>query len=178
MTQWTAAQQALLDMWQRHTYAEFALRDVDMALATMTADPYVLCVPVGRGGHGQAGVRRFYSEEFFAGIPADLKSTSVALTIAEDTLIEESVLSFTHTAPMPWMLPNVPPNGRSIEFGFIAVISFQGGKIRSERMYWDQATILAQLGVLDPATPGVGPVDAARLLIDPSPLAGSRGAAS
>lgn len=164
------AQQRLLDVWQQHTYAEFALKDVDLSLATMTDDPYVLCVPVGRGGFGKQGVRRFYAEEFLPNNPPDIKLTTVAQTIAEDTLIEESVISFTHSVPMEWMLPGVAPTGRVVEFGFVGIIGFRDGKICSERLYWDQATVLLQLGILDPNLPAVRGAEAARLLIDPSGL--------
>ncbi|MFV8756330.1 ester cyclase [Nannocystaceae bacterium ST9] len=160
----------LLEVWQTHTYAEFALRDVDLALSTMTEDPYVLCVPVGKGGYGVAGVRRFYSEEFFVGMAKDTQITPVAQTIAESTLVDESVVSFTHDVPMTWLLPGIAPTGRVIEFAMIAVISFRAGKIASERLYWDQASLLVQSGVIDPATPSVRGADAVRLLLDPSKL--------
>jgi carboxymethylenebutenolidase len=165
------SQQALLDVWQKHLYAEFAVKDVEMALSTMTDNPYVLCVPVGGGGYGQDGVRRFYAEEFFRGMPADTKMTTVAQTIADNVLIDESVVSFTHDVAMEWILPGIAPTGRALELAMIAVISFQDGKIASERLYWDQATLLVQLGVIDPATPSVRGAEAAQLLLDPSKLA-------
>lgn len=166
----SASQQQLLNVWQQHCYAEFVAKDVDLALTSMTDDPYVLCVPVGTGGYGVAGVRRFYGEEFFPGNPPDIKLTTVAQTIAEQTLIEEAVISFTHDIMMPWILPGIAPTGRAVEFAFIGVIGFRGDKIVSERLYWDQATLLVQLGVLDPATPTVRGVEAARLLLDRSRL--------
>lgn len=165
---WTPAQQALLDVWQKHLYSEFAVKDVDMALSTMTDDPYVLCVAVGKGGYGVQGVRRFYAEEFFVGMPVDTKMQSVAVTIADNALIDESVISFTHDVPMEWMLPDIAPTGRVLEFGMIGVISFRDGKIASERLYWDQATLLVQLGLLDPQTPSVRGAEAAQLLLDPT----------
>ncbi len=170
MSNWTSSQQALLDVWQKHLYSEFAVKDVDMALSTMTDNPYVICVPVGKGGYGQRGVRRFYADEFFVGMPVDTKMTPVAQTIADNTLIDESVMSFTHDVPMEWLLPGIAPTGRPIEFAMIAVISFEDGKIASERLYWDQATMLVQLGVIDPATPSVRGVEAAKLLLDPTKL--------
>ncbi len=160
----------LLEVWQTHLYAEFAQRDVDLALSTMTDDPYVICVPVGRGGHGRAGVRRFYAEEFFRGIAPDTQMTPIAQTIAESTLVDESVISFTHDVPMEWLLPGIAPTGRKLEFAMIAVISFEAGKIASERLYWDQATLLVQLGILDPATPSVRGADVVSLLLDPRRL--------
>lgn len=171
MTARSPSQQKLLDVWQQHLYAEFAAKDVGMALSTMTEDPYVVCVPVGRGGYGLAGVRRFYAEEFLPCNPADMKLTPIAQTIADGTLVEESVISFTHDIAMPWLLPNVAPTGRVVEFGMVGVISFRGDKICSERLYWDQATLLVQLGLIDPKTPSVCGAEAAKLLLDPSKLA-------
>jgi carboxymethylenebutenolidase len=170
----TPSKQALLDVWQKHLYAELALKDVDMALSTMTDNPYVLCVPVGTGGHGADGVRYFYGEEFFRGVPADTKTTTVAQTIADNVVIDEWVVSFTHDVPMEWMLPGIAPTGRSVELAMITVITFEDGKIASERLYWDHATLLAQLGVIDPATPSVRGAEAAQLLLDPSKLATAR----
>ncbi len=165
------AQRRLLEVWQQHTYAEFALKDVSLALATMTEDPYVLCVPVGKGGYGREGVRRFYADEFLPNNPPDIQMRTVALTVADDTLVEESVISFTHSVPMEWILPGVPPTGRPVEFGFVGIIGFRDGKIHSERLYWDQATILLQLGLLDASLPALRGAEAARLLLDPSKLA-------
>jgi carboxymethylenebutenolidase len=174
MSNLTGSQQALLDVWQQHLYAEFALKDVDMALATMTDNPYVICVPVGKGGYGVEGVRQFYAQEFFRGMAADTKMTPVAQTIADAVLIDESVIAFTHDVPMEWILPGIAPTGRWVEFAMIAVISYANGKIASERLYWDQATLLAQLGVIDPATPSVCGPEAAQLLLDPAKLAAKR----
>jgi carboxymethylenebutenolidase len=161
---------SLLEVWQTHLYAELALKDVDMAMSTMTANPYVLCVPVGKGGYGAEAVRYFYGEEFFRGVPADTKTVTVAQTIAANVVIDEWVASFTHDVPMAWMLPGIAPTGRAVELAMITVVSFEGGKIASERLYWDHATLLAQLGVIDPATPSVCGIEAARLLLDPSKI--------
>lgn len=173
MNNLTPSQQALLDVWQKHLYAEFALRDVDMSLSTMTDNPYVLCVPVGTGGYGADGVRSFYGEKFFRGIPADTKNTTVAQTIAENVMVDEGVASFTHDLPMEWMIPGIAPTGRRVELAIVTVISFEDGKIASERLYWDHASLLVQLGVIDPATPSVRGPEAAQLLLDPSKLATS-----
>lgn len=167
----TPSQQKLIDVWQQHLYAEFALKDVDAALATMTEDPYVLCVPVAKGGYGKGGVRRFYAEEFFPHNPTDMKVTTVAQTVADSVLIDESVISFTHDNTMDWMLPGVPATGRYVEFAFVGIISFEGGKIKSERLYWDQGSVLLQLGVIAPGVPALRGAESAKLLIDPSKLA-------
>ena len=156
--------QAMLDTWQRHTHAEFVLKDADAALATMTEDPYVLCVPCGTGGSGRAGVRAFYADQFLTSVPADFELTPVSQTFGDDRIVEEFVVRFTHSVDMSWMLPGVSPTHRRAEFGFVAVIQFQAGKIAHEHLYWDQATVLSQLGVLDHPVAAAGRASAVELL--------------
>jgi len=148
----------MLAAWQRHTHAEFVLKDVDAALATMTENPYVLAIPTGRGGVGRAGVRAFYADEFLPYIPPDFELSSVSQTIGGDRIVEEFVVRFTHTLEIPWMLPGVPPTGRSAEFVLVGVIGFQAGRLAHEHIHWDQTSLLSQLGALhEPlASAGVG----------------------
>jgi len=160
----TPEHQTMLATWQQHTYAEFVLKDADAALATMTENPYVLAIPSGTGGSGRAGVREFYAKEFLTSIPPDFELTSLSQTFGRDRIVEEFVIRFTHTLKMNWMLPGLLATGRKVEFGLVGIIQFQAGKVANERLYWDQATVLSQLGVLDHplATAGVG--SAAQLL--------------
>jgi carboxymethylenebutenolidase len=158
MNNLTADQQAMLATWQQHTYAEFVLKDPDAALATMTENPHVLLIASGTGGAGRAGVREFYANYFLPNIPPDFELISLSQTFGNDRMVEEFVVRFTHTLGMDWMLPSVPATGRKVEFALVAIIQFQDGKVVSEHLYWDQATVLSQLGVLDhpTATAGVG----------------------
>lgn len=159
----TQNQQAMLDAWQRHTHAEFVLKDVDAALATMTSNPYVLAIPTGRGGMGRAGVRAFYADEFLPHIPPDFELSSVSQIIGGDRIVEEFVVRFTHTLEIPWMLPDVPPTGRSAEFMLVGVIGFQGGKLAHEHIHWDQLSVLSQLGALDQSVAAAGIGSAAKV---------------
>ena len=153
-------QQAMLATWQQHTYAEFELKDADAALATMTEDPYVLAIPCGTSGSGRAGVHQFYANHSLPNIPPDFELTSLSQTFGTDRIVEEFVIRFTHTLEMDWMLPGLPATGRRLEFALVGIIQFQAGKIANEHLYWDQATVLSQLGVLDHplAAAGVGSV--------------------
>jgi carboxymethylenebutenolidase len=164
MNKLTPEQQIMLATWQQHTYAEFVLKDADAALATMTEDPYVLLIPSGTGGSGRAGVREFYANHFLPKIPPDFELTSLSQIFGNDRIVEEFVIRFTHTLDMDWMIPGVPATGRRVEFGFVGIIQFQAGKVANERLYWDQATVLAQLGVLDHPTAAAGVGSAPRLL--------------
>jgi carboxymethylenebutenolidase len=151
-------------VWQEHMHAEFVLRDADAALASMVADPYVLCVPSGTGGAGRAEVREFYARRFLPSIPPDFKLTALSRVSGGERLVEESVVRFTHTIAMDWMLPDVPPTGRKVEFALVAVIGFQDGKVAHEHIYWDQAAVLSQLGLLSHPVARAGVASAARLL--------------
>src|SRR5262249_40694517 len=133
-------------IWQEHMYAEFVLKDADAALATMVAEPYVLCIPTGTGAMGRAAVREFYARRFLPAIPPDFELTTLSQVYGGNRLVEEAVVRFTHTVAIDWMLPDVPPTGHTAEFALVAVIGFQAGKISHEHIHWDQLTVLAQLG--------------------------------
>lgn len=156
--------QTMLEVWQRHTYAEFVLKDADAALATMTEDPYVLIIPTGTSGVGKAGVRDFYADHFIPHLPADLKFVPISQIFAADHIIEETVARFTHTIAMDWMLPGVPAEGRKVELVMVSIIHFADGKVAYEHLYWDQAAVLAQLGVVDAPVAAAGISSVAQLL--------------
>jgi carboxymethylenebutenolidase len=160
----TPKQQAMLAVWQQHTYAEFALKDPDAALAVMTENPYVFNVPSGTGGVGRAGVYDFYANQMLPSLPPDLELVSLSQTFGDNRIVEEFVIRFTHSLRMDWLLPGVPVTGRKVEVALVGVIGIEGGKVASEHLYWDQATVLSQLGVLDHPTAAAGVGSAARLL--------------
>jgi carboxymethylenebutenolidase len=164
----TPAQQALLDVWQRHVYAEFAAKNVQDALDTMTEDAYVNNVPVMLGGVGKQSVREFYATYFIAQIPPDIESTLVSRTIGQDRIVEESVFRFTHNLRLDWLLPGVPPTGKRVEVAVVAIIQFRAGKISHEHLYWDQASVLVQVGLLDASSLPVAGAEVARRLLAPN----------
>ena len=145
----TPDQQTLLAAWQRHTHAEFVLKDADAALATMTENPYLLMIATGTACVGRAAVREYYADHFLPAIPPDLELESLSQTIGSDRLVEEMVVRFTHTIEMDWLLPTLRPTGQRAEFLIAAVIGFENGRVAHEHIYWDQATLLSQMGVLD-----------------------------
>jgi carboxymethylenebutenolidase len=156
-------QQTMLSIWQQHLYAEFELKSTEAALATMTENPYVILVPSGAGGTGKEGVRDFYANHFLLQIPPDIELVPVSEIIDHDRIVEEYVVRFTHTLNMDWMLPGVPPTDRKVEFVLVVIIQFENGKMASEHLYWDQATVLSQLGILDTGA-AAGLESAAKLL--------------
>jgi carboxymethylenebutenolidase len=136
-------------LWASHCRYEFELRDVEGALSTMVDDPYLWNIPTMCGGRGQDGMRRYYRDNFVGTMPADTAISSVSLTVGEDQIAEEVILTFTHDREMPWLLPGVAPTRRRVEIPQLAVVAMRDGKIAHEHIWWDQASVLAQVGLLD-----------------------------
>ncbi|MEA2801253.1 MAG: carboxymethylenebutenolidase [Rhodospirillaceae bacterium] len=164
MDKLTPRHQTMLATWQQHTHAEFVLKDPEAALATMADEPYVFLIPAGTGGVGRTGVYEFYANRFLPHIPPDFELTSLSQTFSNDRIVEEFVIRFTHTLNMDWMLPDLSPTGRKVEFVLIGIVQFQAGKVAHEHIHWDQVTLLSQLGVLGHPVAHAGIGSAARLL--------------
>jgi len=153
---------ALLD---GHIAREFADLDVEATMKTMVPEPYVHCVPIMTGGSGGVGVRRFYSEHFINQIPKDAKVTPISRTVGKDQVVDEFILSFTHNTQWDYLLPGVPPTGKRVELAHVLVMRFENGKVAHEHVWWDQASLLVQVGLLDPAKLPVAGVEQARKLL-------------
>ena len=134
----------------------------------MAEDAYVNHVPVMTGGFGKSDLRVFYSQHFIPSMPPDTTLTPISRTVGQNQLVDEMVFSFTHTREMPWMLPGVPPTNRRVEVPLVAIVQFREGKLAHEHIYWDQASVLKQIGLLtDPGLPVFG-AETARKVVDPS----------
>ncbi len=161
------SKQALIDVFQKHVGAELA-GDLDTTMATMSADPHLHNVPTMVGGVGQDGVRAFYRDhlvgKFF---PPDATMTQVSRTVDEHQLVEELVITFTHTMVIDWMLPGIAPTGKRVEVAFAVIAGCKDGKITHEHIYWDQATVLVQLGLIDPKGLPVVGAESARKVLNP-----------
>lgn len=48
------------------------------------------------------------------------------------------------------MLPGVPATNKRVEIILVSIVSLRGGRLYSEHVYWDQASVLVQVGLLDP----------------------------
>ena len=142
----------LAAVFDAHTAAEFATRDLNATMATMSQTPHLTHVPVLTGGQGREEVRKFYGSYFIGHWPADLTITPVSRTVGSDCVVDEVVLAFTHDIEMPAILPGVAPTGRRVEAAFCVVVGFKDGKVSHEHIYWDQASILVQIGLIEPGT--------------------------
>lgn len=158
----------LAAVFDAHVRHEFADRDVDATMATMVVEPYVNHVPVLAGGVGQAAVRRFYAEHFIGKWPADTSIAAISRTVGGTQVVDELVLRFTHDIEMDTFLPGVAPTGRAVELPVVVIVGFEGGKVAHEHIYWDQACLLVQIGLLDPEGLPVSGVEQARKITDRS----------
>ena len=163
----TLSQQTMVELWEEHLRDEFELRNVEKTMETMVDHPYNTVVPVLTGGIDRDGVREFYTQWFIPQNPPDTEITLVSRTIGNDQLIDEMIHKFTHTIQMDWMLPGIAPTGKRVEVPLIAIVGFRDGKIAYERIYWDQASVLVQIGLLDPDTLPVVGIESARKVLDP-----------
>jgi carboxymethylenebutenolidase len=153
-------------LWDAHCRYEFETRDVDATMATMVAEPYVNHIPTMAGGVGYDGVKRFYKDHFIGKNPPDTEVVPVSRTIGVDSIVDELIFCFTHTTPVDWMLPGIAPTGRRVEVPLVAIVKFQDGKIAHEHIYWDQASVLVQIGKLDPQGLPVAGIETARKVRD------------
>jgi carboxymethylenebutenolidase len=156
----------LVALWEAHCRYEFETRDVDATMATMVASPYVNHIPTMTGGVGHDQLKRFYRYHFIGANPPDFRLTLISRTIGDSRIVDEFVMHFTHTTEIDWLLPGIAPTGREVEVATVAIVQFEGDKLVHEHIYWDQATVLVQIGKLDPALLPVAGAAAARKAMD------------
>lgn len=153
-------------LWERHCECEFATRNADETMTTMVAEPYVNHIPVMTGGVGQDKLHDFYKNHFIPSLPKDTKLVSVSRTVGADRLVDELLFCFTHDCEIDWLLPGVPPTGKYVEVPTVAIVCFRGDKLYHEHIYWDQASVLVQIGLLKPDGLPVAGIETARKLVD------------
>ena len=163
-------EETLASVWDQHLGAEFAAKSADQALTTMTAEPYVNEIPLMIGGRGRDGVRDFYANHFVSQFPPDIEITPVSRTIGQGRVVDELIMRFTHSIRLDWLLPGIPPTGKRVEVPFVAIVQFEGDKIAHEHLYWDQASVLVQVGLLDRTLPVRGGEIAAQVLNPTQPM--------
>ena len=155
-------------LWEEHVRHEFATHNTEETLATMVEDAYVNHIPVLTGGVGRAQLREFYSRRFIPQMPPDTEMIPISRTIGENQLVDEMVFKFTHSMRMDWMLPGVAPTGKKVEVPLVAIVRFRESKLAHEHIYWDQASVLVQIGLLDAAGLPVVGIESARKALDPT----------
>jgi len=158
----------LSDLWEEHIRHEFDTRDVPATMATMVPEPYVNHIPTMTGGVGYRELARFYRYHFVHGNPKDMALTPISRTIGASQIVDEFIMSFTHDQEIDWLLPGVAPTGRFVEIPMLGVVKFRGPKLYHEHIYWDQASVLVQIGLLDPEGLPVAGAETAHKLLDES----------
>jgi carboxymethylenebutenolidase len=158
----------LVALWEEHCRCEFEARDANATMATMVAQPYVNHIPTMTGGVGQYQLKRFYAHHFIPVNPPDFRLIPVSRTVGNDSIVDEFILDFTHTTVIDWLLPGVSPTGRAVEIPMVAIVKFEGDKVAHEHIYWDQASVLVQIGLLDPNGLPVAGAETARKVVDKS----------
>ena len=120
-------EQGLVEVWEAHTAAEFKQKSADAAIATMTDHPVLIHVPVGTGASGKEPLRAFYKDIFIPQMPPDIALELLTRTVAQNRIVDEFVLCFTHTVRMDWFAPGIEPTGRKLVVPHVGIISFEGG---------------------------------------------------
>jgi len=158
---------AILD---KHVKYEFEDPDVEATMTTMVKEPYVHHVPALTGGIRYKGVHDFYTNQLVGKMPADTKIQHISRTVGKDQVVDELILRFTHDREIKFMLPGIPPTGKSVELPHVVVMKFNGYKIALEYIYWDQASLLAQVGLLDTKNLPITGVEQAKRILDLSDI--------
>jgi len=156
----------LAAIWEEHIKYEFETRDYQDTLKTMVEDAYVNHIPTLTGGVGKAQLGDFYAHRFIPQMPPDTEMTPVSRTVGTDRIVDEMIFKFTHTIEMDWMLPGIPPTGKRVEVPLVAIVHIRGDKLAHEHIYWDQASVLVQLGLLDPSDLPVAGIETAQKVLD------------
>jgi carboxymethylenebutenolidase len=139
----------LSGLFDAHVAAEFVAKDADATMTTMTDDPTVIHVPVLTGGRGREQIRAFYRQWFIPSWPDDVELVPLSRTVDGERVVDEFIVRFTHSREMPYWLPGIAPTGRRVEIPHVVIMGFDDGKVAYEHIYWDQASLLVQIGLLD-----------------------------
>jgi carboxymethylenebutenolidase len=153
-------------LFDQHVAFEFEAKDADATMGTMAQDPTVIHVPVLTGGRGTDELHAFYRDWFIPAWPADAEVEQVSRTIGSERVVDELIIRFTHTREMPFWLPGIAPTGYRVEIPLVVVMGFEDGQVASEHIYWDQASLLAQIGLLDTTNLPIAGRVQAQVLVD------------
>lgn len=166
LEQLTPDQRAMVELWEAHIDAEFESKNAAASCGTMTDKPYVNHVPTLTGGVGQKQLMHFYDKYFIPHMPPDMETELISRTVGQNRIVDEFVIRCTHTVQMDWLMPGVPATGRRLEFVTVVIIYFEDGKMSEEHIHWDQASVLVQAGLIDPAHLPVSGAEAAHKMLD------------
>ncbi|KAH6872694.1 dienelactone hydrolase [Alternaria rosae] len=139
-------------VWEENEEQKYRGKSLDKILETYTKTPtpYINFTPTMTGASGHPDLKRFYRDYFLKTAPPSMHMRLISRTIGVDRIVDELYIQFKHTCQMPWILPGVEPTNQKVEIVVVSIVGFRAGKIWCERFYWDQASVLFQVGLLDP----------------------------
>ncbi len=162
----SAKQQKMKEIWELHCKYEFDDHDLAATMDTMVDEPYVNHIPTMTGGVGKQKLTEFYRDNFISKLPPDTKLIPVSQTIGENRLVDELIFCFTHDREIDFLLPGLKPTHKYVKVPTVAIVTFEGDKIANEHIYWDQASVLVQIGLLNPEGLPVAGVETAEKVLD------------
>ena len=139
----------LSQLWEEHVAQEYAFLDAAATVDTMVEDAYVNHVPNLTGGCGRKDLFNFYRHHFTNCHPGQFRIEPISRTVGADRIVDEAIFCFTHDREIDYLLPGVAPTGKYVELPFVAVVEFRGSKLCHEHLYYDNATLLKQLGLVE-----------------------------
>ena len=135
-----------LKLWEDHVIGEFVEKDEELSLSTMVEDASVMYMPTRSGGKGKDELRAYYRDMFIPSIPDEWEHTMTNRVETDDCIVEEARVRMVHSKQMDWFLPGVPPTGKPITAELVIIVEFRDGLMSAERIYWDHAAVLRQVG--------------------------------
>ena len=152
-------------LWESHLDYEFNTKDANKTMNTMTDNPYVNHIPTMTGGFGKNKLYNFYNDEFIPNNP-DMNMELISRTIGGSSLVDELVIKMNHDKVIPWLLPDIEPTNKDIMMSLVVIVQFKDNKIHNEHIYWDQASVLKQVGLIPDNIPAVYGGEQAQLVLD------------
>lgn len=160
------------EFFDHHLFTALNQRDLEGTIETLTEDAIVTFVPTLAGGHGVNELKRFY-QDLFKALSGDAQLTTVSRTVNANRVVDELVLSFTHDRQMDFILPGVAPTQSKIKIPLVMLATFRADKLSRLNVYWDQASVIVQVGILHDQDslgslhlPARGPEQADKILDD------------
>ena len=138
----------LVKLWEEHVIGEFVKKDEELSLSTMVEDASVMHMPTRSGGKGKTELRTYYRDMFIPSIPDEWEHVMTNRVVTEDCIVEEATIRMVHSKQMDWFLPGISPTGKTVTAELVIIIEFRDGKMSAERIYWDHAAVLRQIGQL------------------------------
>lgn len=136
-------------LWTEHVQYEFIEKDAKKLGLVLSNDSIHIDIATMMGGNTKKTITGYYTYDFIPCLPEDNKTDNLHVIIGNNSLIEILNWTFTHSIPMNFMLPGINPTNKKVSITVVAIAKFNGcGKMISETVYWDQNSLLQQLGLL------------------------------